>query len=40
VGDGERFLRRIGDIRERRPGAFRTNFIITTGETEEDRDQL
>ena len=41
-GDGERFLRRIGDIRERRPdAAFRTNFIVGyPGETEEDHDQL
>ena len=41
-GDGERFLRRIGDIREQRPdAAFRTNFIVGyPGETEEDHDQL
>jgi ribosomal protein S12 methylthiotransferase len=41
-GDGDRFLRRIGDIRERRPdAAFRTNFIVGyPGETEEDHDQL
>ncbi|HEY0518117.1 MAG TPA: 30S ribosomal protein S12 methylthiotransferase RimO [Ilumatobacteraceae bacterium] len=41
-GDGERFLRRIGDIREREPdAAFRSNFIVGyPGETEEDHDQL
>ena len=41
-GDGERFLRRIADIRERRPdAAFRTNFIVGyPGETEADHDQL
>jgi ribosomal protein S12 methylthiotransferase len=41
-GDGERFLRRIGDIRSRRPdAAFRSNFIVGyPGETEEDHDQL
>ena len=41
-GDGERFLRRIDDIRERRPdAAFRTNFIVGyPGETEADHDQL
>ena len=41
-GDGERFLRRIDDIRTRRPdAAFRTNFIVGyPGETEGDHDQL
>ncbi len=41
-GDGERFLKRIADIRERRPdAAFRSNFIVGyPGETEEDHDQL
>jgi ribosomal protein S12 methylthiotransferase len=41
-GDGERFLRRIEDIRAREPGAaFRSNFIVGyPGETEEDHDQL
>jgi ribosomal protein S12 methylthiotransferase len=41
-GDGERFLRRIGDIRDRAPeAAFRSNFIVGyPGETEEDHDQL
>ncbi len=41
-GDGERFLRRIADIRERDPqAAFRSNFIVGyPGETEEDHDQL
>ncbi len=41
-GDGERFLRRIGDIRAREPGAaFRSNFIVGyPGETEADHDQL
>jgi ribosomal protein S12 methylthiotransferase len=41
-GDGERFLRRIGEIRERFPeAAFRSNFIVGyPGETEEDHDQL
>ena len=41
-GDGERFLRRIDDIRARRPdAAFRTNFIVGyPGETEGDHDQL
>lgn len=41
-GDGERFLRRIGDIRDREPAAtFRSNFIVGyPGETEEDHDQL
>jgi ribosomal protein S12 methylthiotransferase len=41
-GDGHRFLRRIGDIRDRQPdAAFRSNFIVGyPGETEEDHDQL
>ncbi len=41
-GDGERFLARIADIREREPdAAFRSNFIVGyPGETEEDHDQL
>jgi len=41
-GDGQRFLRRITDIREREPqAAFRSNFIVGyPGETEEDHDQL
>jgi ribosomal protein S12 methylthiotransferase len=41
-GDGERFLRKIGDIRDRAPeAAFRSNFIVGyPGETEEDHDQL
>ncbi len=41
-GDGDRFLRRIGDIRDREPGAaFRSNFIVGyPGETEADHDQL
>ena len=41
-GDGDRFLRRIDDIRDRRPdAAFRTNFIVGyPGETEADHDQL
>lgn len=41
-GDGDRFLRRITDIRERAPhAAFRSNFIVGyPGETEEDHDQL
>jgi ribosomal protein S12 methylthiotransferase len=41
-GDGDRFLRRIGDIRERQAdAAFRSNFIVGyPGETEEDHDQL
>jgi ribosomal protein S12 methylthiotransferase len=41
-GDGERFLRRIADIRERdAAAAFRSNFIVGyPGETEEDHDQL
>ena len=41
-GDGERFLRRIEDIRAREPeAAFRSNFIVGyPGETEADHDQL
>jgi ribosomal protein S12 methylthiotransferase len=41
-GDGDRFLRRIADIRLRDPeAAFRSNFIVGyPGETEEDHDQL
>ena len=41
-GDGDRFLRRIGEIRARFPeAAFRSNFIVGyPGETEEDHDQL
>jgi ribosomal protein S12 methylthiotransferase len=41
-GDGERFLRRIADIRARYPdAAFRSNFIVGyPGETEGDHDQL
>ncbi|HEY9556136.1 MAG TPA: radical SAM protein, partial [Acidimicrobiales bacterium] len=41
-GDGERFLRRIDDIRHRAPeAAFRSNFIVGyPGETEDDHDQL
>jgi ribosomal protein S12 methylthiotransferase len=41
-GDGERFLRRIADIRSRFPdAAFRSNFIVGyPGETEDDHDQL
>ncbi len=41
-GDGDRFLRRIEDIRERQSdAAFRSNFIVGyPGETEEDHDQL
>jgi ribosomal protein S12 methylthiotransferase len=41
-GDGQRFLRRIEDIRARRPdAAFRSNFIVGyPGETEADHDQL
>lgn len=41
-GDGQRFLQRITDIRDREPGAaFRSNFIVGyPGETEEDHDQL
>jgi ribosomal protein S12 methylthiotransferase len=41
-GDGDRFLRRIEDIRERQSdAAFRSNFIVGyPGETEEDHDLL
>jgi len=41
-GDGERFLRRIDEIRRRVPdAAFRSNFIVGyPGETEADHDQL
>ena len=41
-GDGDRFLTRISDIREREPdAAFRSNFIVGyPGETEADHDQL
>jgi ribosomal protein S12 methylthiotransferase len=41
-GDGDRFLRRISDIRARRPDAtFRSNFIVGyPGETEGDHDEL
>jgi ribosomal protein S12 methylthiotransferase len=41
-GDGERFLRRIADIRLKYPSAaFRSNFIVGyPGETEADHDQL
>jgi ribosomal protein S12 methylthiotransferase len=41
-GDGERFLRRIDDIRRRDPGAtFRSNFIVGyPGEREEHHDAL
>jgi ribosomal protein S12 methylthiotransferase len=41
-GDGQRFLDRIADIREREPeAAFRSNFIVGyPGETEEDHDRL
>jgi ribosomal protein S12 methylthiotransferase len=41
-GDGDRFLRRIDDIRRRQPdAAFRSNFIVGyPGETEHDHDQL
>lgn len=41
-GDGERFLRRIEDIRRREPtAAMRSNFIVGyPGETEGDHDQL
>ena len=41
-GDGERFLRRIDDIRARVPEAtFRSNFIVGyPGETERDHDEL
>ncbi len=41
-GDGERFLARIADIRERYPeAAFRSSFIVGyPGETEDDHDRL
>jgi ribosomal protein S12 methylthiotransferase len=41
-GNGDRFIRRIDDIRHRRPdAAFRSNFIVGyPGETEDDHDQL
>jgi ribosomal protein S12 methylthiotransferase len=41
-GDGDRFARRIADIRARRPdAAFRSNFIVGyPGETEGDHDEL
>jgi ribosomal protein S12 methylthiotransferase len=41
-GDGERFVRRIAEIRDREPeAAFRSNFIVGyPGETEEDHDRL
>ena len=41
-GSGDRFLRRIEDIRDREPGAaFRSNFIVGyPGETEADHDEL
>ncbi len=41
-GDAERFLRRIADIRRRRPdAAFRSSFIVGyPGETEDDHDLL
>lgn len=41
-GDGDRFLRRIADIRNREPeAAFRSNFIVGyPGETEDDHGQL
>ena len=41
-GNGDKFLRRITDIREREPdAAFRSNFIVGyPGETEEDHDEL
>ena len=41
-GDGERFLKRIADIRQRAPeAAFRSNFIVGyPGETEADHDLL
>ncbi len=41
-GDGDRFLRRIEDIRDREPAAaFRSNFIVGyPGETEHDHDLL
>lgn len=41
-GDGDRFLKRIADIREREgQAAFRSNFIVGyPGETEADHDQM
>lgn len=41
-GDGDRFARRMADIRARRPDAvFRSNFIVGyPGETESDHDRL
>jgi len=41
-GDGDRFLRRITEIRARQPdAAFRSNFIVGyPGETERDHDEL
>jgi ribosomal protein S12 methylthiotransferase len=41
-GDGDRFLRRIADVRRRAPdAAFRSNFIVGyPGETEGDHDEL
>jgi len=41
-GDGQRFLDRIADIRDREPdAAFRSNFIVGyPGETEDDHDRL
>jgi len=41
-GDGDRFLRRIDDVRRREPSAaFRSNFIVGyPGETESDHDRL
>jgi ribosomal protein S12 methylthiotransferase len=41
-GDGDRFLRRIADIRAREPeAAFRSSFIVGyPGETEADHDEL
>ena len=41
-GDGDRFLRRIDDIRTREPdAAFRSSFIVGyPGETEDDHDRL
>jgi ribosomal protein S12 methylthiotransferase len=41
-GDGDRFLRRIDDIRSRQPdAAFRSSFIVGyPGETEDDHDEL
>ncbi|MGA0881149.1 MAG: 30S ribosomal protein S12 methylthiotransferase RimO [Ilumatobacteraceae bacterium] len=41
-GDGERFLKRIADVRSREADAtFRSNFIVGyPGETEDDHDQL